>query len=119
MGFALENYDAVGKWRDQDAGKPIDNTGELLDGTKFQGPEELRKILWERKDLFIRNLTNKMLGFALGRSLTLKDSCTVDSIVARVKEKDYNAQALVEAIVLSVPFRNQAGMVVPKEQGKK
>ena len=119
MGFALENYDAVGRWRDQDGGKPVDNTGELLDGTKFKGPEELRTILLDRKDLFLRNLTNKMLGFALGRGLTLKDACAVDSIVARVKEKDYKAQALVEAIVLSVPFRNQAGMVIPKESAKK
>jgi hypothetical protein len=62
LGFALENYDTIGRWRDEDAGKPIDNTGELNDGTKFKGPAELRAVLLERKDLFVRNLASKMLG---------------------------------------------------------
>jgi Protein of unknown function (DUF1592)./Protein of unknown function (DUF1588)./Protein of unknown function (DUF1585). len=70
MGFALENYDVVGRWRDQDAGKPVDNAGEMPDGTKFAGPDELKAVLLDHKDLFIRNLTNKMLGYALGRGLT-------------------------------------------------
>ena len=65
----------------------------------------------DRKDLFIRNLASKMLGYALGRGLTLKDGCAVDSIVTQVKSKDYKAQALLEAVVLSVPFRYQAGVV--------
>ncbi len=108
LGFALENFDAIGRWRDQDAGKPIDNASELADGTKFQGPDQLKAVLLERKDLFIRNLTNKMLGYALGRGLTLKDSCTVDAIMAQLKDNDYRAQTLIEAIVLSVPFRYQA-----------
>ena len=111
MGFALENYDAIGRWREEDGGKPVDNSGELLDGTKFNGPLELKKVLMDRKDLFIRNLASKMLGYALGRGLTLKDGCAVDSIVAQVKSKDYKAQALLEAVVLSVPFRYQAGVV--------
>jgi hypothetical protein len=109
LGFALENYDPIGRWRDRDGGKPVDTSGELADGTKFNGPEELKAVLLDRKDLFIRNLTTRMLGYALGRGLTLKDSCTVDSIVAQVKANDYRAQALIEAIVLSVPFRYQAG----------
>ncbi|HUQ91679.1 MAG TPA: DUF1592 domain-containing protein [Bryobacteraceae bacterium] len=108
LGFALENYDPIGRWREEDAGKPVDNSGELIDGTKFHGPDQLKAALFERKDLFIRNLTSKMLGYALGRSLTLQDSCTVDAIVTRLKEKDYAAQALIEGIVLSVPFRYQA-----------
>ena len=118
LGFALENFDAIGRWRDQDAGKPIDNASELADGTKFQGPDQLKAVLLERKDLFIRNLTNKMLGYALGRGLTLKDSCTVDSIVAQLKDNDYRAQTLIEAIVLSVPFRYQAAALQQKEQPK-
>ena len=118
MGFALENYDAIGRWREEDGGKPVDNSGELLDGTKFNGPLALKKVLMDRKDLFIRNLASKMLGYALGRGLTLKDGCAVDSIVAQVKSKDYKAQALLEAIVLSVPFRYQAG-VVAKNVAKK
>lgn len=108
LGFALENFDAIGRWRDEDNGKPVDNSAELMDGTKFSGPDELKRVLLDRKDLFVRNLANKMLGYALGRGLTLKDSCTVDSIVAYVKANDYKAQSLIEAIVLSVPFRFQA-----------
>jgi hypothetical protein len=111
LGFALENYDVVGRWRDAENGKPIDASGQLPDGSRFQGPDQLRRLLMERKDAFLRNLTNKMLGYALGRGLTLKDSCTVDSIVEQVKNRSYSAHALVEAIVLSVPFRYQAGAV--------
>jgi hypothetical protein len=109
LGFALDNYDVIGRWRTEEGGKPVDTAGELPDGTRINGPAELKAVLIDRKDLFVRNLTTKMLGYALGRGLTLKDSCTVDTIVAQVKEKDYDAQALVEAIVLSVPFRFQAG----------
>ncbi len=107
LGFALENYDAIGRWRDQDAGKPVDNSGELADGTKFHGPDQLKKTLLERKDLFVRNLTRRMLGYALGRGLSLKDSCTVDAIVAKLKENDYKSQTLIEEIVVSMPFRYQ------------
>jgi hypothetical protein len=119
LGFALENYDVIGKWRDEEAGKPVDNSAELADGTKFHGPDQLKTILLERKDLFIRNLTTKMLGYALGRGLTLQDSCTVDSIVAQVRQNNYSAQTLIEAIVLSVPFRYQAAMpLIRKEHDK-
>ena len=96
----------------------MDNSGELADGTKFRGPDELKAALLERKDLFIRNLTNKMLGYALGRGLTLKDSCTVDNIVAQLRDNDYKAQTLIEAIVLSVPFRNQAGIPPQSSPGR-
>jgi len=111
MGFALENYDVMGKWRTEEAGKPIDASGQLPDGTSFNGPTELKAVLLERKDIFLRNLTNKMLGYALGRGLTLQDSCTVDAIVEEVKRNNYRAGALINAIVLSVPFRFQAGAV--------
>ncbi|MFN3324306.1 MAG: DUF1588 domain-containing protein [Bryobacteraceae bacterium] len=109
LGFALENYDVLGRWRDEDAGAPIDASGQLPDGTTFTGPMELKAALIERKELFIRNLTSKMLGYALGRGLTLQDSCAVDDIVAQLKENDFSAQKLIEAIVLSAPFRYQAG----------
>jgi mono/diheme cytochrome c family protein len=109
MGFALENYDVMGRWRSEEAGKPIDAKGQLPDGTSFDGPAELKAVLLARKDVFLRNLTNKLLGYALGRGLTLQDSCTVDSIVAEVKRNDYRADALMNAIVLSIPFRFQAG----------
>ena len=109
IGFGLENFDVLGRWREQDSGKPIDASGVLPDGTTFNGPEELKRALLERKDLFIRNLTAKMLGYALGRGLERGDHCTVDQIVKQVKEQDYRAHALVFGIVNSVPFRYKPG----------
>ncbi len=116
LGFALENYDVMGRWRTEDAGKPIDNSGELQDGSKFAGPAELKQVLLKKKDLVMRNLTNKMLGYALGRGLTLQDACTVDSIVAEVEKSNYSAHALIDAVVMSAPFRLQASTV--KSGGK-
>ncbi len=113
LGFALENYDAIGQWRTQDTGKPVDTQGELPDGTKFEGPEQLKAVLLDKKDLFIRNLTNKMLGYALGRGLTLRDSCVVDGIVAEVEKNNYSGQALINSIVMSMPFRYQSGSAQP------
>ncbi|MBM3724703.1 MAG: DUF1588 domain-containing protein [Acidobacteria bacterium] len=108
LGFALENYDVVGAWRDQESGKPVDTRGELADGAVFEGPAGLRKVLMDRKELFVRNLVSKMLGYALGRGLSLRDSCTVDRIVERLRANGYRAQTLVEEIVLSEPFRLQS-----------
>jgi hypothetical protein len=117
LGFALENYDFIGRWRDQDAGKPIDNRGELPDGTVVAGPQSLKAALLDRKDLFVRNLTAKMLGYALGRGLTQQDLCTVDSIAAELRDNDYRSQKLIELIVLSAPFQNQPPAAgVPKRQ---
>ena len=107
LGFALENYDFIGRWRDQDAGKAIDNRGELPDGTVVAGPRSLKAALLDRKDLFVRNLTAKMLGYALGRGLTPEDWCTVDRIAAELRENDYRARKLIELIVLSMPFQYQ------------
>ena len=114
LGFSLDNYDVLGLWRDMDAGKPIDASGELPDGTRIDGAAGLKKILLERKDLFLRNLTTKMLGYALGRGLTLEDHCAVDQIVDTVKREDFKAQTLVREIVWSIPFRYQPA-VAPKQ----
>jgi hypothetical protein len=113
LGFALENFDVLGRWRTEDAGKLIDAKGELPDGTVFEGPDQLKAALMSKKDLFVRNFVNKVLGYALGRGLTLQDSCTVDSIVAEVERNNYRAQALVNAIVMSVPFRYQGAAAAP------
>jgi hypothetical protein len=109
LGFGLENFDVIGRWRAEDAGRPIDAKGEMPDGTVFDGPDQLKQALLARKELFIRHLTNKMLGYALGRGLTLEDSCTVDAIVADLARNDYKAHTLIQGIVTSVPFRYQQG----------
>ncbi len=107
IGFGLERYDVLGRWRTEDSGKPIDAKGLLPDGSEFDGPDELKKVLLTRKDLVIRNLTTKLLGYALGRGLTLEDSCEVDRIVKVVAQNNYSAHTLVKEIVLSAPFRAQ------------
>jgi len=120
LGFALENYDSIGRWRDQDNGKPVDNRGEMPDGTIVEGPQGLKAALLERKDQFVRNLTSKLLGYALGRGLTAQDSCAVDHIVADLKDNDYRAQKLIEGIILSVPFQYQpASACAGRAQGGK
>jgi len=119
LGFALENYDFIGRWRNEDAGKPIDNRGELPDGTAVEGPQSLKQALLARKELFVHNLTSKLLGYALGRGLTLEDSCTVDSIVAKLKDDDYRIQTLIELVVSSVPFQYQAPAPVRSKGGTK
>jgi hypothetical protein len=113
-GFALENYDVIGRWRRDQDGKPVDARGELPDGTTFEGPDQLKAELLKRKHLFVRNFTNKVLGYALGRGLTLQDSCTVDAIIATVERDNYSAQSLIQAVVMSVPFRYQAAIRVPQ-----
>lgn len=109
MGFALEHYDVLGRWRTQDAGKPIDAKGTLPDGTSFDGPDQLRQILMDRKELFLRNLSTKMLAYALGRGLTLEDNCVIDQVLEKLKQEDYAAQTLIREIIWSIPFRYQAG----------
>ncbi len=109
IGFGLENYDTLGRWRTEEAGKPIDAKGELPDGTKFDGPQELKQVLLRHKDELVRHLTTKMLGYALGRGLTVEDRCTVEEIVKKVREGDYRSHVLVVEIVRSVPFRYRAG----------
>ena len=109
LGFGLENYDVLGRWRTEDAGRPIDSRGQLPDGATFDGPAEMKIVLLERKDLFIKNLTSKLLGYALGRGLTTGDACIVDGIVKQLEQNHYAGQALIQAIVHSVPFRYKPG----------
>jgi hypothetical protein len=98
----------VGRWREEDAGGPIDASSELAGGTRIEGPAELKQELFDRSELFIRNLTKRMLGYAIARGLTPADACTVEMIVDRVREADDQAWVLVREIVLSAPFLEPA-----------
>jgi hypothetical protein len=109
LGFGLEHFDAVGHWRDKDAGQPVDATGSLPDGTRFDGPDALKKALLERKDDFMRHLAAKMLGYALGRGLVSEDYCVVDKAVESLKQNDYRSHALLWEIINSAPFRYRPG----------
>lgn len=116
IGFALENFDWTGRWRDKEFDSSvIDATGALPSGEKFDGPAELRNVLLEKKDDFLRHLTGKVLGYALGRSLQDGDSCTVQHMADALRKDDYKARTLFREVVLSVPFRNSQGGVVKME----
>lgn len=109
IGFGLENFDWMGRWREQEDGKPIDASGEMPSGEKFNGPVELRQALLKQKDAFIGQVVGKVLGYALGRSLQDGDSCTVQGLVEKIKSDDYRARTMFREIVLSLPFRNIQG----------
>ncbi|MDC0277001.1 DUF1592 domain-containing protein [bacterium] len=110
LGFGLENYGVLGRWRDKYEGHPVDARGALPDGTTFSGPAELKLALLGRKDQFVRHLTKKMLGYALGRGLTYYDYCAVNSIVDKLRANDYRSHNLLFGIIQSVPFRFKAGI---------
>jgi len=107
LGFGLENYDAVGAWRDQDAGAAVDSSGTLPSGQSFRGPAELKSILKARSGEFTRCLTEKMLTYALGRGLEEYDHCAVDQIVKGLAANRYKFSALVLAIAKSDPFQRR------------
>ena len=110
MGFALEHFDWTGRWRDKEFdGTPIDTTGALPSGEKFDGAAQLRQVLTDRKDDFLRQVTGKVLGYALGRSLQDGDSCTVSKLAESLQKDGYKARTLIREVVLSVPFRNSQG----------
>jgi hypothetical protein len=105
IGFGLENYDAIGAWREQDDGLPIEPTAKLPDGQTFTGAEELRKILVARKADFIRCLTEKMMTYALGRGIEFSDRAAVRKIGNDIAKQDDKLSVLVAEIVKSYPFR--------------
>jgi hypothetical protein len=109
LGFGLENFDAVGTWRDQDSGVPIDSSGTLPSGESFRGPKELRGMLKAHTPDFARCLTEKLLTYALGRGLEEYDRCAVEQIVKSLESSRYRFSALVLGIVKSDPFQKRRG----------
>jgi mono/diheme cytochrome c family protein len=109
LGFALENFDATGMWRDRDrfAGTTIDSSGELPDGTPLKGPDDLRKALLRRPEQFVQTFTERLLMYATGRTLEYYDMPTVRRIVRGAAADDYKFSTLVQAIVRSEQFRKR------------
>ena len=108
IGFGLENFDAIGRWRDQDDnGEPIDATGELPDGSRFSSPQELKVMIAGRLDDFSRNLVEKMLAYALCRRLEGYDEIVVDDLMQEIAQDGYRMQTLVTAVVTSYPFTHR------------
>ncbi len=106
LGFALENFDGTGAWRTTDADAPIDPSGVLPDGTSFQGPVGLQKVLLESKSAeFITTVTEKLLTYALGRGVESYDAPAVRSIIREAAPNDYRWSSLILGIVKSTPFQ--------------
>jgi mono/diheme cytochrome c family protein len=106
IGFALENYDGTGRWRTEDAGVPIDASGKLPDGTQFQGPAGLSRLLLEKyREDFVRTATEKLLTYALGRGVEYYDNPAVRTIMRQAARDGYRVSSLVLAVVKSTPFQ--------------
>ena len=116
LGFGLENFDGIGAFRPMDGKFKIDPAGELPDGSKFNGPAELRKVLMAKSHLFRRNLAEKMLTYALGRGLEWYDRCTVDDIVSNLKKGNDRFSALMLAVVESDAFQKRRGGSMAKKE---
>jgi Protein of unknown function (DUF1592)/Protein of unknown function (DUF1588)/Protein of unknown function (DUF1585)/Protein of unknown function (DUF1595)/Protein of unknown function (DUF1587) len=104
-GFALENFDAVGRWRTFEDGKPVDTTGGLPDGSQFEGVAGLEKGLLKRPELFVGTMTEKLLTFALGRGVEPFDAPAVRKIVRDARASDYRFSSLIVGIATSTPFQ--------------
>ena len=103
-GFALENFDAVGRWRTMEEGRPVDASGGLPDGRKFTGAAGLEEGLLARPEVFAGTLTEKLLTFALGRGVEYYDGPAVREVVRRAQAEDFRFSAIIQEIVNSVPF---------------
>jgi Protein of unknown function (DUF1592)/Protein of unknown function (DUF1588)/Protein of unknown function (DUF1585)/Protein of unknown function (DUF1587)/Protein of unknown function (DUF1595)/Planctomycete cytochrome C len=114
LGFGLENFDAIGAWRDVDGKFPIDATGRLPDGREFEGPVQLRNILKEDREAFTRTLASKLMTYALGRGLERYDRHAVKTIARKVAANNYRFSSLVMEIVSSRPFQMRRGKIEPE-----
>jgi hypothetical protein len=107
LGFGLENFDPVGRWRTTQSDKPIDSVGTLTTGETFNSPAELKKILATRKDAFARALTERLLAYALGRGVEHYDHPTLTQITKTLSTDNLKSQTLLIEIASSYPFRHR------------
>jgi hypothetical protein len=105
IGFGLENFDAVGRYRKQQDNHPVDANGTLSTGETFSGPNELKQILLRKKETFARTITEKLLSYALGRGLEPPDQPAIKRITDQLAQQNYNSTVLVTEITKSYPFR--------------
>ncbi len=105
LGFALENFDAVGRWRDLEADQPIDASGEFADGTKFADVLGLEARLLQRPELFVRTMVEKLLTFALGRGIESSDGPALRQVVREAAARDFRFSSVIIGIVNSEPFQ--------------
>jgi mono/diheme cytochrome c family protein len=115
VGFGLEHFDAVGRWRDLELGRPIDASGSLPDGSQFDGVSGLEQALLARPQLFVQTLTEKLMTFALGRGVGPEDAPAIRKIVRDAERDNYRFSALILGIVRSVPFQMRMSVARPAE----
>ena len=109
LGFGLENFDAIGRWRENDAnGQPVDSKATLPGDLVFSNPAELKKILLSADELFLRNIACKMLAYSLGRSLEYYDEPVISTLVADLRNNQLRIRPLIHAIIASDPFQNRS-----------
>jgi hypothetical protein len=107
LGFALENFDAIGRWRTTSGvgNTPVDASGELPDGTRFHGPAELRELLLRRQDEIVSTFAEKLLTYALGRGVEFYDEPAIRKIVRDAEPAEYRWSAMLLGVVRSAPFQ--------------
>jgi mono/diheme cytochrome c family protein len=118
LGFGLENYDAIGRWRTTDGKFPVDSSGALPNGKSFTTPAEMRKILLADEPEFARTMTEKMLTYALGRGLESYDKRTVNGITRKLEASGYRFQGIIQEVVRSLPFQMRRGEAAPGDSAK-
>lgn len=119
IGFAMDNYDGIGRWRTESFGLPIDPSGTTSDGRVLNGIDDLKQLLLDHKEQFIRNLSHQFLVYALGRELTGKEYPTVSAIVRQISENEFRASSMVVAVVQSFPFNHKkhpAALAIHQEE---
>lgn len=110
IGFGLEGFDAIGRWRDEENGKPIDDEGQLASGERFAGPAELREILLRHhREEFLRSVASRMLTYALGRGTDWYDRPAIDRIIREASGQGESTRAMIRAVIHSVPFQFRRG----------
>jgi len=107
VGFALEHFDSIGAWRDRDGDAEVDARGTLVDGTVINGTDDLVAILMSRSQLFVTNVTQRLMTYALGRALDYRDMPTVRAIVKQAGREDQSLSALIMGVVQSPTFRQR------------
>lgn len=109
IGLAMENFDAIGAWRDSEQGQPIDASGELPGGISFTGPVELKQVMLSQSDRFVDNFARKLLTYAIGRGIEPFDRPTIQQITQASAADNHRMQTIIEAVVLSDAFRKARG----------
>lgn len=116
LGFALDNYNAVGQWRESSAERPLDTSGRLPTGESFNGVAELKQVLLKHQDQFVRNLVEQAFSYAMGRTIVDADEATLRQIQEQVAASEYKFSSLMIGIATSFPFQHRRSLSYPTEE---